>query len=250
MAPPITPASAGFQVPSAMPPKSRNPSTTAGSTMPEIASPAPNSRPLAKAPKVFMQGTFCGHHQDRNQQENCGGGDRARRQPRQAAHAMAAGAAIRQPRADADKQSGGDQQQARAGQMNRHLGATDGAPQQQSARQTGQERHVLRPARRPAPGEFGGDPADAGDPPGAQHEQARRGANQHAAGKAKKKFVQHGRTVYHDRPTPRRQFSRRSIRCFGSACSSPRSTRLTISVSAALAGVARPISSPLRQYSR
>jgi len=44
----------------------------------------------------------------------------------------------------------------------------------------------------------------------------------------------------------RSQFSRRSIRCLGSACNSPFSTRLTMSVSAALAGVGRPISSPLR----
>jgi hypothetical protein len=42
------------------------------------------------------------------------------------------------------------------------------------------------------------------------------------------------------------QFSRRSIRCFGSGFSSPFSTRLTISVSAALAGVGSPISSPFR----
>lgn len=43
-----------------------------------------------------------------------------------------------------------------------------------------------------------------------------------------------------------RQFSRRSMRCFGSGFSSPFSTRFTISVSAAFAGVGMPISSPLR----
>lgn len=43
-----------------------------------------------------------------------------------------------------------------------------------------------------------------------------------------------------------RQFSRRSMRCFGSGFNSPFSTRFTMSVSAAFAGVGMPISSPLR----
>ena len=40
------------------------------------------------------------------------------------------------------------------------------------------------------------------------------------------------------------QFNRRSVMCFGSGFSSPFSTRLTMSVSTTLAGVAMPISSP------
>src|SRR5258708_243827 len=108
-APAMTSASEGSQAPA----MSRKPSTFAGFAIPETRSPSPNTRPAAKEATVYMAWKTSGRDQvarDENGRESGsherdGRRDRARRRPRDAAHAVAAGTASAVAGADSHQQS-------------------------------------------------------------------------------------------------------------------------------------------------
>src|SRR5690606_27164374 len=115
MAPPITKASDGSQLPN----RSRKPCTLPGSVMPERMRPRPNSRPTMKAESFCMaassdQVTDDEHGDEARAHEGQRGDQRTRRQAREPTHAVAAGAARAVACADAHQQTG-QHHQAEAG---------------------------------------------------------------------------------------------------------------------------------------
>ena len=121
---------------------SRKSSTLAGCTMPEISSPEPNMKPQPKraiashgsAPACRVSATTA----TARLMKIDGRHDRARRQPRDAADAMAGRAAAAQPRAEADQQSGADDHASSSRGISRrrqrYAGEAAGSAAQRSAR--------------------------------------------------------------------------------------------------------------------
>src|SRR5580704_6478869 len=102
----ITTIRLGSQVPLAMPNTSRKPKTFVVCTMREITRPAPKMKPqrrLASAGMGSASDDVMRHRDDddRRDHEHERGHDRARRQPRDAANAVARGTAVAEPGAEA-----------------------------------------------------------------------------------------------------------------------------------------------------
>src|SRR4029077_6023687 len=101
-APAITKASVASHAPN----RSRKPSTFCVSVMPETKRPMPNRRPQAKLASTIMSASDAVARdcdgRDRNDHEHRGGDQRACRQPRDAAHAVARGAAAAHAAAEPD----------------------------------------------------------------------------------------------------------------------------------------------------
>src|SRR5579883_3482841 len=94
-----------------MPKTSRKPRTLLGCTMPETTRPRPKMKPHRRLAKAGIGSTRKevvgeGDDDDGGQHEHDGGDERARRQPRDAANAVARRAAAAEPRAEADQKSG------------------------------------------------------------------------------------------------------------------------------------------------
>src|SRR5690606_18185831 len=113
MAPPMTKASDGSQVPK----RSRKPSTLAGSVMPERIRPRPKMRPTMNSRMRCCMSAASGEqvpdnkdHREAGPHEGQRGDQRAWGEARQPAYAVAAGAASPVARADADQQAGEHQQ--------------------------------------------------------------------------------------------------------------------------------------------
>src|SRR5690606_34509232 len=107
----MTKARLGSQPPLAMAAMSRKPSTLAGSNMPEMARPRPSSSPATRAirdVRIPLPSDQVPQHERARHaggHEDDGGGERARRQPGEAADAVAAGAAGAKTRAETDQQA-------------------------------------------------------------------------------------------------------------------------------------------------
>src|SRR6185437_239995 len=106
------PAMTKASVASHAPKMSRKPSTFSGSVMPEISRPAPKTSPEKKLAMITGMASASEavprdrSGEDRGDHEDDCRRDRARRQPREAADAMARGAAIADAGAEADEQAG------------------------------------------------------------------------------------------------------------------------------------------------
>src|SRR5271157_3340229 len=110
IAPPMTKASEGSQAP----PRSRNASTLLGLVMPERHRPIPNRRPTKKGETRFMMRPSEDVADEEDRQKACAHEGRRRRERAwgeagEAADAVSAGAAVGEPRAEADQQAAGDQ---------------------------------------------------------------------------------------------------------------------------------------------
>src|SRR5436305_1444994 len=96
------------------PKMSRKPKTFSGFAMPESNSPQPKTNPHARLARRTMSAAQHvpekTHDEHRRCHEYRGGRDRAGREARDAAHAVAGGAAAAEPGAEADEQSGPDDQ--------------------------------------------------------------------------------------------------------------------------------------------
>src|SRR5581483_9175052 len=94
-----------------MPKTSRKASTFAGETICEMTRPRPKMKPQSRLASTGMTSASddVAHQRDDNDRrdhEHQGGGDRTRRQPGDAADAVAGGATVAKPRSETDQQSG------------------------------------------------------------------------------------------------------------------------------------------------
>src|SRR5580700_1983486 len=188
----------GSQVPLGMPNTSRKPKTLVVCTMREITRPAPKMKPqrrLASAGMALASDNVMRHRDDddRRDHEYDRRRDRARRQPRNTADAVAGGAAVAEPGAEADQEAG-DRDRDHAA---RHLRHRHRVAEQRRANgrrdQAGDEGQPPEPIVGARIEQPAGNAADAGNAAGEQHQQHGGKPDQRAAdGRREGSEIGHG----------------------------------------------------------